>query len=730
MAAGKYADAELLYRQSIIKDPKFAEGYYRLGLVEYKLRHGSEALQDFQRAVDFDPGNDAYGVQLADISVEAYQAMPTSKNLYEQAVQEAGVLLKKDPNSFDGHRLQGDVLVFDRKYEDALAEFRKANAVQPNDPNVVLAMAQVLFAQNHGPEGEQLVQRFLTVRKDFAPVYDLLETHYVQTNRIADAQHLVQAEIAAIPKDARPRLRLASLYRTSGNFQEMSKELQTIVSDRANFPAGPAMVGDFYAGTREWDKALAQYRAGLPNASESDKPLYHKRIERALEALDKRQEALGELEQILKANPKDPDARLDRAILLRKSQDVKEQDLATDELKKLAVEYPANQVVHYNLGLAYLTKGNAAAWQELKKSADLRKDYLAPRLVLADIAQTERNYQGALQWSGEALALDPNNFGARLLRAGALVGTKAYRQAGIELDALAHLQPDSKEVVLQLAALAAAQKDYAKAEALYRRFYQPGSPDLRPLQGLLQLYSLQHHPEKAQALLEQDLKREPDSRPVRLLLASVATNQRKFDLASEQYRWLQSKDPKSVETYSALGDMYQLQGATQNALASYEKARDLAPKDPNILNRLAILESNSGMAQQAIATLNQQLALDPNNAAAMNNLAFNLAETGKDLDRALALAQGVARKFPNDPGVIDTLGWVYAKRGLNQSALQVLRGLVKNHPKEPAFRYHLAVVLMQDKQASDAKREFLTALAQHPPQELSNKIQENLAQIR
>ena len=35
MASGKYADAELQYRESISKDPKFAEGYYRLGLLEY-----------------------------------------------------------------------------------------------------------------------------------------------------------------------------------------------------------------------------------------------------------------------------------------------------------------------------------------------------------------------------------------------------------------------------------------------------------------------------------------------------------------------------------------------------------------------------------------------------------------------------------------------------------------------------------------------------------------------
>jgi Flp pilus assembly protein TadD len=295
---------------------------------------------------------------------------------------------------------------------------------------------------------------------------------------------------------------------------------------------------------------------------------------------------------------------------------------------------------------------------------------------------------------------------------------------------LSQLQPNSKEVGLQLAALATAEKDYTKAEALYRRYYEPGSADLRPLEGLLQVCVREHHPEKAQTLLQEALKQKPDSRPVRLLLASVATQQGKFDVASQQYQWLQSKDPKSAQAYSALGDLYQLQGATQNALANYEKALELAPNDTKILNSMAILESNSGQAQQAVATLNKQLALDPNNAAAMNNLAFNLAETGTDLDRALALAEGVARKFPNDPGVIDTLGWVYSKRGLNQTAIQVLSGLVKKYPNEPAFRYHLGVVLLQNKQADDAKREFVAALTQHPRKELASKIQEDLAHIR
>jgi tetratricopeptide (TPR) repeat protein len=729
-AAGKYADAELQYRNSILKDPKFAEAYYRLGLVEYKLGHPGEALDDFQRAVDFDSGNESYAIEFANVALEAYQAVPSRTNLYRQAEQVAEVLLKKNPNSFDGLRLRGDVLVIDRKYDEAMSELRKANSIKPNDPDVVLAMAEVLFLQNHDREGEELTQRFLAVRKDFTPIYDVLEVHYVRTKRLADAEHLLQSEIAALPKNARPQLQLADFYRSFGRYQEMSQTLNKITANRANFPAAPALVGDFYADSRRWDDALVQYRAGLQQSSGSDKINYQKRIERALEALGKRDEALGLLNEILKTDPKDPDMRVARAALLRESQDPKERDSALNELKALAAQNPRNAFVHYNLALSYLRKGDAASgWQELKKSSDLRKDYIAPRLVQAQMAQGEKNYSGAQKAAGEVLAVDPNNFAAKLLMASSLIGSKSFRQAESQLNDLSKLQPDSKDVNLELAALAAGEKEYPKAEAIYRRLYRPGSPDLRPLQGLLQLYVLERQPERAETLLENELKEVPDSQPVRMLLASVATQQGKFDLASQQYRWLQAKDPKSPQAYSALGDLYQVEGSTQDALASYKKAKELAPNDVKLLNAIAVLESKSGQPQQAIATLKQQLALDPDNAAAMNNLAFNLAETGTELDRAQTLAEKVARKFPNDQGVIDTLGWVYTKRGLNQSAIQVLRVLVRKYPYEPVYRYHLAVALLQAKQTSDAKRELLAALAEHPPKELSSKIQQNLAQV-
>ncbi len=343
----------------------------------------------------------------------------SQKQLYEEAAAVTDFLLKNDPDSFDGLRLQGDLLVIDRKYDDALSQFRKANALQPNHPDVILAMAQILLAQNQDRDAERLAQQFLDVRKDFSPIYDLLLTHYVRTKRYVDAEHLLRIEIASLPKDARPQLQLARLYRTEGRYQDMFAVLSRLVSDRANSTSGHGQVGDFYAEYQEWDKALAEYRAGLHDASsDSDRLRYEERVEQALEGLGKREDAINELNEILRADPRDPQMRLTRALLLGQSQDTKERTLATDELKALAAQHPENAVVHYQLGRLYLNTNDAAsAWRELEKSADLRKDYVPPRLLLADIAETAHNYPAALQAADQVLALDPNNADAKLRRA-------------------------------------------------------------------------------------------------------------------------------------------------------------------------------------------------------------------------------------------------------------------------------------------------------------------------
>jgi tetratricopeptide (TPR) repeat protein len=123
------------------------------------------------------------------------------------------------------------------------------------------------------------------------------------------------------------------------------------------------------------------------------------------------------------------------------------------------------------------------------------------------------------------------------------------------------------------------------------------------------------------------------------------------------------------------------------------------------------------------------LKVDPNNVFALNNLAFLLAETGHDLDEALQMALSAQRLIKNSSAVADTLGWVYLKKGLTGSALQVFQNNVRNDPKNPTYRYHLAAALLASGDKLRAKEELQKALQSGPSHGDEPSIRQLLAKI-
>jgi predicted Zn-dependent protease len=99
------------------------------------------------------------------------------------------------------------------------------------------------------------------------------------------------------------------------------------------------------------------------------------------------------------------------------------------------------------------------------------------------------------------------------------------------------------------------------------------------------------------------------------------------------------------------------------------------------------------------------------------------------LEEALTLAQRAQQRLPNNPGIADTLGWIYTKRKMNDSAVQVLRNLVKKYPEEPAYRYHFGVALLQKGQSAEAKSELVISLSKNPPKDMAEKIKQILSSL-
>jgi tetratricopeptide (TPR) repeat protein len=125
---------------------------------------------------------------------------------------------------------------------------------------------------------------------------------------------------------------------------------------------------------------------------------------------------------------------------------------------------------------------------------------------------------------------------------------------------------------------------------------------------------------------------------------------------------------------------------------------------------LGTLYDTQGKPQKANEYYEKALKINPKFATAANNLAWNYVEHGKNIDAALALAQTAKEQMPDNPQVMDTLGWIYYKKKAYLQAIDQLRGSAEKMTDNPVVRYHLGMAYYKYGNTRLAEKELQQAL--------------------
>ena len=725
----KYVEAALNYRKAIQKDSRYGEAYYQLGLTEVLLNERMNAFQDLTRASELSPGRDDVQLTLGDLCFNSYLADPTHpKQLYDRVVTLADRFLAKNPKSYDGLRWKGYLAAADRKFKEAEEFFQAANLVKPMQPELILSWTHVLFQDNQQAEGERLARKLIDANKSYEPIYDELLAQYLLLKKSTEAEEILKAKLNNNLADADAAFQLAAFYAGAAREKEMKAALQRLLDNPEVFPQAHLQLGDFYGRLRRWDDAIQQYEQGA-QARPKEKLVYLKRITNVWLAEGKGERALQAVAEIRKEDPSDEGAQAVQASLLLASGKPDKIAEAVSLFKSLVDKSPENAIWRFNFGRALAARGDAAgAKREFQEAAQKKAGFIPPRLALAQQSQAEGDYQSALRYANDILAIDPSLPTVRLLRAVSLLSTGSNAQARNELKSLEKVFPD--EVRLQSAVLDLTHKKFREAEDGFRKLLQKDPGNARAISGLVQTEAAQNQLEKALPLLRQELDKSPGSDVVRLLLADVEVALGQLDPAVEEYRRLLTMQPRSAQYHLSLGRAYQLKGDVSNAAKELREAGRLAPKDPLPPALLAHAMIAAGQRREAMDSLRLALELKPGNAALMNDLAYLIVDSGGNLDEALTLAEQAVRAAPGEPEITDTLAWIYFKKNLNDSALQILRGLVAKYPDRLNFRYHFGMALRHAGDELTAKRELTAALSMSPPVEMRREIEAALAERR
>ncbi|GAG58361.1 unnamed protein product, partial [marine sediment metagenome] len=140
-------------------------------------------------------------------------------------------------------------------------------------------------------------------------------------------------------------------------------------------------------------------------------------------------------------------------------------------------------------------------------------------------------------------------------------------------------------------------------------------------------------------------------------LAEIYRARKENDKAISHYQTVIRKQPEFTQTYIESGLLYEAEGKEAKARAMYEKA----------------------------------LEINPDFAPAANNLAYLLAQTDEDPDRALRLAKKAKAQLPDDPGIADTLGLALIGKGYYPTAISELNDASEKLSQNPTVFYHLGL---------------------------------------
>jgi tetratricopeptide (TPR) repeat protein len=744
-ARGKYKEARIMYLDALQQDKRYGQAYYRLGLVALKLGPVNEAVESLRRAIELVPptSNDHWDamVRLTEVYLLAGREQ---KQILDEVEQNCEKLLKRDDNSFDGHRLKGDLLLARSAMEfkvahkeeaesllkTAIAEYDRANTLKGSDDGVMMQLARANSALGKFDRAEALYKQTIDHNKTLQVAYSELYKLYTFQRKLTDGEQILKTGFAANPKQFGFLTTLALHYSLTGRLDDMRGVLQQVKAHANEFDQAYLVVGDFYLRIGDGDTAIKEYKEGIARDPKK-KITYEKRVIEVYMRQGRRGEAADMNSAILKEDPNDNDAKGLAATFLLDKGDVAR---AITELNAVVTRSPENPVAHFQLGRAHAARGEyEQARQQFSKAIELRPDYMMARLALAQLQITRGDFDAALKTAQAVLTIDPNSVNARLIESAAMMGMRKFGDSRTMLTDMLRVNPNSPDVNFQMGLVNLAENKYKEAEDAFRKVHQLNPANPRGLMGLVETEMAQSKPDQALALLRSESDKNPNNIDLRLAIGNIAVRSGKYDEALGSFNQilnaLDKNSKQRGDIFLRLGETYRRKGDDAGAVAILQKAREVLPDNITVISTLALTLDHAGRWSEAKQMYEAALKLDANNGIGLNNLAFLMAEHNGDLDDALTKATKAKQLLPNTYEVADTLGWIYLKKNMSDSAIEIFKDLTTKAPNQSTFHFHLGMAYYQKGDKPKAIKELQDSLKFNPPKDERDKVQQLLSRL-
>lgn len=265
------------------------------------------------------------------------------------------------------------------------------------------------------------------------------------------------------------------------------------------------------------------------------------------------------------------------------------------------------------------------------------------------------------------------------------------------------------------------------------------------------------------ALYEKYKNSIPDADKRTKLEAEIKASEKKYDEAAQLLRGLISKNPKELDNYNILIDIYNMAGKFSESLkvaSEAEKNLGLTGKNEILIMRGLIYYKAKRLneAEKTFSELRQQtngenddvyfflgsialerkqynkaeaafkkaIELNPLSANALNALGFMYADQNIKLDEAQKLIQSALDLNPSGAHIVDSMGWILYRQGKFEDALKWIQKALRLSDEDADILDHLGDVYKSLNKLPEAKEAYQKSLKVNPE---NNSVKKKLKDL-
>jgi len=566
-----------------------------------------------------------------------------------------------------------------------------------------------------------------------------------------------------------PYLQLSRLYSAKREWEKIESLLKRMVLTPGAKPQKYTDLARFYEGQKKYDQTEQNYLVAISIAPEAVFPLMN--LAEYYVRRDSRKKALETMHKALAKKKNDPLTLTGLAQIYMQFEMIEESEEVIDRVlqhnsKYTDALYLKGRILMHKKDFAgamnkfdsviKIDKYNARAYYFRAQCIKRRGAREVPEYNLqkaaAGLADDPESFERSQAKESllAAVLIDPDFMDARIKLTEIYLEEKNSKKAKEQIEKVLNAAPRSLKALTLMAGVKILEGDLKGSEEIcktvlgLRPDYVPGHIRL----GVL--YKSMGQNEKALKSFEKALELSPQETGILKLIADIYIDEQRFDdafdiinkykepgnpttsalvenmkgeifletgqpdRAAQHFRNAIAAAPEIPDSYMRLAGIVRQHNQISEALALYQKVEEINPSHQPALMAIGYIFDIREDFKKAEKYYRKILELNPEHALAANNLAFIIAEKEGDIEQAYKLALFAREKRPRDPNVLDTIGWIYYKKGSYLSAVSELEGSLKLKQDNPLANFHLAMALYRLRKFERSRTHLKKALEQDP----------------